>query len=374
MKNNRIFIEYRKRSEIPFIDKKKNLIENQKLQPGKSGRKKVYLKKTIQKNYPGDLFFDLSKIKKKSLLLAASCFLIFSSFLPIYINLNSYFWEKNRVLHRENDIIYNRFLMEGMEEQESGTEANLIKSYTFPVIKIGTYSVKKGDSLFGISHKFNVTVDTIITANNLSNAQYLKIGTVLNVPNMSGIFYTVKKGDNLSEISRKYNVSINRIVDINDLSSSVILLRQKLFIPNGTLSDWERADAIGTLFKVPVKGRLVSKLGFRIDPFTKKRAYHAGIDIANRVGTPVCTAQYGKVVYAGYRGNYGKMVIINHPQGYRTVYAHLHKITVKKGQAVKQGERIGSVGNSGRSTGPHLHFEVHQNRRILDPLKVIKLN
>jgi len=68
------------------------------------------------------------------------------------------------------------------------------------------------------------------------------------------------------------------------------------------------------------------------------------------------------------------MVIIIHPQGYRTVYAHLHKITVKKGQAVKQGERIGSVGSSGRSTGPHLHFEVHQNRKILDPLKIIKLN
>ncbi len=374
MENNKIFINYRKRSEISFIDKKKKLIENQKLHPKKSGMKRVYIKKNMQQSYPGNLFFDLMKIKKRSLLLTAACLLIFSSFLPIYINLNSYFWEKNRVLHRENDIIYNLFLVEGIEEQGSGPGTNMNKSYSLPALKIGAYRVKKGDSLFGISHKFNVTVDTIITANNLINAQYLKIGTVLKIPNMSGIFYTVKRGDSLSEISRKYSVSINRIADSNDLSSSVIRLRQKLFIPGGSLSDWERAVAIGTLFKVPVKGRLTSKIGFRIDPFTKKRTYHAGIDIANRVGTPVRAAQYGKVVYAGYRGNFGKMVIIIHPQGYRTVYAHLHKITVKKGQAVKQGERIGSLGSSGRSTGPHLHFEVHQNRKILDPLKIIKLN
>ncbi len=122
MKNNKIFIDYRKRSEIPFIDKKKKLIENQKLHPKKSGMKRVYIKKNMQQSYPGNLFFDLMKIKKRSLLLTAACLLIFSSFLPIYINLNSYFWEKNRVLHRENDIIYNLFL-----EQAK----NRIYSYSF---------------------------------------------------------------------------------------------------------------------------------------------------------------------------------------------------------------------------------------------------
>jgi murein DD-endopeptidase MepM/ murein hydrolase activator NlpD len=121
----------------------------------------------------------------------------------------------------------------------------------------------------------------------------------------------------------------------------------------------------------PVKGRLTSNMGFRIDPFTKRRAYHAGIDIANRIGTKVTAAQYGKVIFSGYRGNYGKTVIIRHPDGYKTLYAHLYKINVKRGQAVKQGEVIGSIGSSGRSTGPHLHFEVHQNGKVLDPRKVL---
>ena len=135
MKNNKIFIDYRKRSEINFIVKKKNLIENQKLHPKKIGMKRVYIKKNMQQSYPGNLFFDLMKIKKRSLLLTAACLLIFSSFLPIYINLNSYFWEKNRVLHRENDIIYNLFLVEGIEEQGSGPGTNMNKFYSFSIYR-----------------------------------------------------------------------------------------------------------------------------------------------------------------------------------------------------------------------------------------------
>jgi len=297
---------------------------------------------------------------------------MFVSILPIYININSYLWEKKRVLYREKDIIYHKFLIDGIESREVKTAEGIEISYTLPSLKEGIYTVKKGDSLFGISHKFNVSVDTLITTNNLKNAQYLQIGAKLKIPNMNGIFYTVKKGDNLSGISKRYDVSVNKIVDINDLPSSVINEHQRLFIPGGILTDWERAEAIGNIFKYPVRGRLTSKVGFRIDPFTKRRAYHSGIDIANRIGTRVNAAQYGKVIFAGYRGNYGRTVIIIHPNGYKTLYAHLHKITVKRGQAVKQDEMIGSIGNSGRSTGPHLHFEVHQNNKVIDPLKVLK--
>jgi murein DD-endopeptidase MepM/ murein hydrolase activator NlpD len=181
----------------------------------------------------------------------------------------------------------------------------------------------------------------------------------------------VKLGDSLSSITVRYGVDLNKLVDVNDLDSSVIYVDQRLFIPNARLSNWERAQALGTLFKYPARGRLTSKLGFRIDPFSKKRAYHAGIDLANRIGTPVVASQSGKVSYVGYRGNYGKTIILVHQQGYTTLYGHLNKILVKRGQVVRQGEKIGTIGNSGRSTGPHLHFEVRQQRRYIDPLTLL---
>lgn len=376
MINSNVFVDRRIKPENPFFNKKRELIENQKITPKKGNltntSKLSHLKKSINRSWPGPPAYNLIKSQKSVFLFLIACFLMFVSILPLYININSYFWEKKRVLQREKDIIYNKFLIDGMEGRTVKIAGITDISYTLPSLKEGIYTVKKGDSLFGISHKFNISVDTLITANDINNARYLKIETKLKIPNMNGIYYTVKKGDSLSGISKRYGVSVNKIVDLNDLSSSVINVRQRLFIPGGTLTDWERAVAIGNIFKYPAKGRLTSGVGFRTDPFTKKRAYHAGLDIANRTGTRVTAAQYGKVIFAGYRGNYGKTIIIMHPNGYKTIYAHLSKITIKRGQAVKQREIIGSIGNTGRSTGPHLHFEVHQNNKVIDPLKVLK--
>jgi murein DD-endopeptidase MepM/ murein hydrolase activator NlpD len=358
-------------------DKKRELIENQRVyakrnKPNESKRMYVRHQNSAQNSAPS-LSIDVLQIRKNMLLLLSLGLIVSSFGIPLMTNINSYFWEKKRVLKKEQDVVYNLFLIEGMERNTDDARPVSDEPFSLPSLKTLNYVVKKGDSLFGISHRFNVSVDAIITANNLKNAQYIKIGTELEVPTVSGIFYTVKRGDSLSSLSSRYGVSVNEIADVNDLSSSVIQVKQRLFIPGGSLSTWERAEALGNIFKNPVKGRLTSKVGFRIDPFTKKPALHAGIDLANRIGTSVRAAQYGRVIYTGYRGNYGKSVIIIHPQGYKTLYAHLNKINVKKGQTVQQGEQIGQLGNSGRSTGPHLHFEVYQNGRLLDPLKVVKL-
>ena len=109
---------------------------------------------------------------------------MFVSILPLYININSYFWEKKRVLQREKDIIYNKFLIDGIEGRTVKIAGITDISYTLPSLKEGIYTVKKGDSLFGISHKFNISVDTLITANDINNARYLKIGTKFKIPNM----------------------------------------------------------------------------------------------------------------------------------------------------------------------------------------------
>jgi murein DD-endopeptidase MepM/ murein hydrolase activator NlpD len=121
----------------------------------------------------------------------------------------------------------------------------------------------------------------------------------------------------------------------------------------------------------PTKGWLSSRFGYRISPFTERKEMHKGIDISSRLGTPVIAPADGVVISSGRNGSFGKMVSIRHGNGFLTKYAHLQKILVKKGQAVKRGEKIGLVGKTGRSTGPHLHYEVHLKGVPLNPLRYI---
>jgi len=121
----------------------------------------------------------------------------------------------------------------------------------------------------------------------------------------------------------------------------------------------------------PVRGRITSTLGWREDPFGNGYEYHTGIDIEAHYGAPVYATAEGIVVYAGWYSDYGRAIIIKHPSGYKTLYGHLSKIKVKYGQKVKAGEIIGYVGSTGRSTGPHLHYEVRLGSKYVDPLKFI---
>lgn len=310
-------------------------------------------------------------------MLVLSCSAALLALFPLGLQVKSLLWEKNRNLRLERRVLYERLLVEhslaghGPEARDGAYAGGDGASFSLPSLGIRTYTVRTGDSLFAISRRFNVSIDTLISANNITNAYYLQVGKTLSIPSASGIYHTVRSGENLSVIAGRFGVGINDIADINDLASSVLQVGQRLFIPGGALSDWERALALGELFIKPVAGRITSRMGFRLDPFTRMRAYHAGIDIAAKTGTPVAAAQQGRVTFAGYRGNYGKTVILSHPDGYSTLYAHLDRISVKRGQAVGRGRQVGTVGNTGRSTGPHLHFEVHQYRKLLDPLKLI---
>jgi murein DD-endopeptidase MepM/ murein hydrolase activator NlpD len=121
----------------------------------------------------------------------------------------------------------------------------------------------------------------------------------------------------------------------------------------------------------PVRGLLNSGFGVRVDPFTGEGAFHAGLDISTLRNEPVLATASGVVVKSGWRGDYGKAVEIDHGTGYRTIYGHLGTILVRDGQKVQRGERVGLVGSTGRSTGPHLHYEVRQGDRILNPLEYI---
>ena len=119
----------------------------------------------------------------------------------------------------------------------------------------------------------------------------------------------------------------------------------------------------------PVWGKVSSRFGYRRDPFSGRYEFHDGVDIKAPWGTPVRATAEGKVIYAGWKAGYGKTVIIRHAYGFKTLYAHLSKIKVKKGRWVKSGQVIGYVGSTGKSTGPHVHYEVWRYSRKQNPIK-----
>ncbi|MBN2332725.1 MAG: M23 family metallopeptidase [Deltaproteobacteria bacterium] len=119
----------------------------------------------------------------------------------------------------------------------------------------------------------------------------------------------------------------------------------------------------------PVRGWVSSKFGYRISPFTGRREFHHGVDIVNRKGTPVIATADGRVKFAGVNGGYGKMVVVDHGTGVETKYGHLSRIGVKVGEKVVRGQEIGLLGNSGRSTGPHLHYEVVMKSNTVNPVQ-----
>ncbi|MBY0243978.1 MAG: M23 family metallopeptidase [Sphingobacteriaceae bacterium] len=124
----------------------------------------------------------------------------------------------------------------------------------------------------------------------------------------------------------------------------------------------------------PNMGRISSRFGYRENPFTGQSVEtHKGLDIKAKHGSLVKSTAVGRVAYTGYRGGFGNLIIINHGNGFETYFGHLSKILVKQGQSIKIGQNIGRVGSTGRSTGPHLHYEIHKNGKIVNPKSFLTL-
>lgn len=251
------------------------------------------------------------------------------------------------------------------------TDINYREPVTFE-----SYTVKAGDTISGISLKFGLrNISTLIGINEISNVRQLRSGQKLTIPSIDGLSYTVKANDTIAGLSVRYDITVEDILDVNDLSSTQLLEGQKLFIPGAKLDETTLKKAMGELFVYPISGnwRLTSKFGSRKDPFTGVPSSHTGIDLAISQGTPIKASMSGKIIAVGFTNVYGNYVIIDHENGYQTLYAHMYKpCPLKKGQRVNQGTQIGQVGNTGYSTGPHLHFTVYKNGKLIDPLTVLK--
>ncbi len=247
-----------------------------------------------------------------------------------------------------------------------------------PVLHVNVYRAKNGDNLWSIAKKNDLDFYTLLSINRMEKANRLSIGQKIKVPNQRGLLHTVRKGDTLEDIALEKGVSIRKIIRVNQiLNPSEIKPGTDLFIPGVAVSysyskELLENSGIPAQFARPCRrSRISSTFGYRKDPFTGRRAFHSGTDFAPGYGARVTAAMDGRVTYAGYMGGYGKLVVVKHSNGYSTRYGHMSRILVRKGKYVRQGREIGKVGNTGRSTGPHLHFEVRKNGRPQNPLKFV---
>ncbi|MEE9164735.1 MAG: peptidoglycan DD-metalloendopeptidase family protein [Nitrospinota bacterium] len=192
-----------------------------------------------------------------------------------------------------------------------------------------------------------------------------------------GVYHKVKKGETLWRIAKTYNINHKKLKRVNHINdASKVKAGTKLFIPGAKkvlkvkkVSLNRKVPSIKRkgFFNWPLKGTLTSRYGIR------KNQKHDGIDIAAQKGSAIYAADSGKVIFSGWGPTgYGKIVIIKHKQKWVTVYAHNSKNLVKKNHRVKKGEKIALVGTTGRATGPHLHFELRDNREPVNPLNFLK--
>lgn len=243
----------------------------------------------------------------------------------------------------------------------------------------------------------------IITEQQQSEIKDLKESTIKSAEYFNNRF------DDLLELERQVNTLVSMLnktsnakIDIPTNRSGEARVDMIEFVPTlveaQTIEDAEKVDEISQLIRVqlddysklvedvesqlnfmackpdqwPAKGRMSSPFGNRKDPVTKRYSFHKGIDIANTTGTKVTAAGTGVVTFSGWNGSYGNVIVISHGYGYKSVYAHNEKILVEVGQRVEKGDYIAKMGSTGKSTGSHLHFEIHFEGTQIDPMKVLE--
>ena len=254
---------------------------------------------------------------------------------------------------------------EGEEETEDLRKRLLQELFFF------SYEPSADDTVFTVAADFSLSPDTVASLNGLERAAYFDRPERVLIPSVPGL-YIKKDGGN--ELERRLRE--NRL---NDGSSIPLTLSTEegkeeiLFYPNRTFSGAERLYFISLPFRSPLDHywEITSPFGMRNHPVTGAWEHHNGLDVRAPVGTPVYAAEKGTIIASSELDNYGIILILKHRGGYETRYAHLDEVYVRKGETVTRGQMIARSGNTGLSTGPHLHFEIRKNGQTIDPVKLV---
>lgn len=260
------------------------------------------------------------------------------------------------------------------DEQTATTQAS-----DKPRFEVVDYEVVKGDTLAAVADKFGISIDTIKWANSLKTDKLMP-GQTLRIPPVTGIVHKVTPGDTIYSVAKKYKSEPQKIVnfpvnDFADLETFALDIGQIIFVPDGVMPQAapiyrpapvpQFIAGAGGKFMWPAQGQITQY----------PVSYHMAVDIANKSAPPIAAADSGVVVFAGCLNyGYGCHVIINHAEGYQTLYGHLQAIYVSTQEdknRVGRGQVIGKMGSTGRSTGTHLHFEIRRNGVLLNPLSFL---
>ena len=291
-------------------------------------------------------------------------------FIPISTGLAAYQvhtlqLEKQKFLYYPDSWVFRTSPREALHSSDGGIEGAQGQSVgggslSVLPIDIKLYRVRPGDTLSGIADRFGMDLDTIASLNREwgSGVHLIQIGEAIKIPNQDGIFIEIDQ--DLDSICREKGVPVEVVYAVNGVDGTQISSGTELFFPGVQHTGIERSVITGSAFLKPVAGWLTSAFGYRRDPFTSEIHFHRGIDLAAAVGTTVRAALDGKVVVIGNDPVLGNYILIRHQINYATLYGHLSQIWVARGATVSRGQRIGAIGNTGKSTGPHLHFEIRR--------------
>ena len=245
-----------------------------------------------------------------------------------------------------------------------------IETSGFKRSQVSEYVVQSGDTLSFIASDYGVSISSIIWSNNLKDVDSIQPGQTIKIPPISGVIHVVKKGDTVALLASKYNAKDDKIIEYNGLpQTGELQIGDEIIIPDGQI----KAMYIASKTQSTSKFGYLPNLGdYFMQPTTGYNwgRIHGrnGVDVANSCGTPIYAAAGGLVAIAdgvGYNGGFGKFIKLIHNNGTETLYAHANKLLISSGEQAKKGQIIALIGSTGRSTGCHLHFEVHGARNPL---------
>jgi len=291
--------------------------------------------------------------------------LLYCLFLFLLVNYNI-FCDYPEIKLLNNDDILFRQIQDDIEKYNVAVAVNELDQV--PSLLVFEYNRRPDEDLFFLSARFNLPYDTLSTINGVDNKDDFNALETIIVPNLPGLFVALEPATELEKIMISWRNAEGRMI--------ITLIRNEyrissFFFLGERFHSIERAYFLKILFRFPLPaGEITSQYGLRNDPITGHSDFHNGIDISAPAGTDVLAARDGVVATVDYNSGLGMYIIITHSGGYQTVYGHLSEVKVNLNQQVYSAMIIAGVGDTGYSTGPHLHFEIRKEGSSHDPMEL----
>ena len=264
------------------------------------------------------------------------------------------------------DTLFRQYMSDVQSNRRRLAGARRLPAETAEYLTIYQYTVRREDDIFFLAARCNIPYSAIASLNRLSNPLSLEAGRIILLPSCPGIFIPADIETDLEKLLGASRFAEREFVELRINTAG--RMQPFLFFPGADFTPTERAYFLYAGFRFPLRSfRLTSPYGVREDPITGQTSMHRGLDLAAPEGTEVYAAADGTVTEIGDDPVYGTYIIIRHSNGWTSLYGHLQRVETVLRSDVNSGNLIGRVGSTGQSTGPHLHFELRQDGRALDP-------